>query len=61
MPGSVDARWTLTRVAKLIERRIGVVFTLRGMSYVAATNVGYSLQVAARRTLARPEWSEVRA
>ncbi|MET8350794.1 MULTISPECIES: winged helix-turn-helix domain-containing protein [unclassified Micromonospora] len=34
MPGCVDARWTLARVARLIERRFGVAYTLRGVSYL---------------------------
>jgi putative transposase len=43
-----DARWTLLRVAELIQRRFGVGYTLRGVSYLLH-RMGYTLQVPARR------------
>jgi transposase len=49
-----DARWTLSRVAELIERRFGVCYTLRGVSYLLH-RMGYSLQVPARRAVERDE------
>jgi transposase len=49
-----DARWTLARVAELIERRCGVDYTLRGVSYLLH-RMGYSLQVPARRAVERDE------
>lgn len=50
--GWADARWTLTRVAEVIERRFGVGYTLRGVSYLLH-RMGYSLQVPARRAVER--------
>jgi transposase len=50
--GWVDARWTLARVAELIERSFGVGYTLRGVSYLLH-RMGYSLQVPARRAVER--------
>lgn len=47
-----DARWTLSRVAELIERRFGVGYTLRGVSYLLH-RMGYSLQIPARRAVER--------
>jgi transposase len=47
-----DARWTLARVAELIERLFGVCYTLRGVSYLLH-RMGYSLQVPARRAVER--------
>src|SRR3954470_13014978 len=32
--GWADARWTLARVAEVIERRFGITYTLRGVSYL---------------------------
>ena len=49
-----DARWTLARVAALIERRFGASYTLRGVSYLLH-RMGYSLQVPARRAVERDE------
>ncbi|MET8091514.1 winged helix-turn-helix domain-containing protein [Micromonospora sp. NPDC005220] len=47
-----DARWTLARVAEVIERRFGVSYTLRGVSYLLH-RVGYSQQVPTRRAVER--------
>lgn len=52
--GWADARWTLSRVAELIQRRFGVGYTLRGVSYLLH-RMGYSLQVPARRAIERDE------
>ena len=49
-----DARWTLARVAELIERRFGVPYTLRGVSFLLH-RMGYTLQVPARRPVERDE------
>jgi transposase len=49
-----DARWTLARVAELIQRRFGVGYTLRGVSYLLH-RMGYTLQVPARRAIERDE------
>lgn len=54
MHGWDDARWTLARVAELIQRRFGVGYTLRGVSYLLH-RMGYSLQVPARRAIERDE------
>ncbi|MEU4422524.1 winged helix-turn-helix domain-containing protein [Actinoplanes sp. NPDC024001] len=50
--GWTDARWTLTRVAEVIERRFGVCYTLRGVSYLLH-RIGYSRQVPTRRAIER--------
>ena len=50
--GWQDARWTLTRVAEAIERRFGVSYTLRGVSYLLH-RIGYSQQVPTRRAIER--------
>lgn len=50
--GWVDARWTLARVAELIERRFEVTYTLRGVSYLLH-RIGYSQQVPTRRAIER--------
>lgn len=47
-----DARWTLARVAELIERRFEVSYTLRGVSYLLH-RMGYSQQVPTRRAIER--------
>lgn len=47
-----DARWTLARVAEVIERRFEVIYTLRGVSYLLH-RVGYSRQVPTRRAIER--------
>jgi len=47
-----DARWTLARVAELIERRFAVTYTLRGVSYLLH-RIGYSQQVPTRRAIER--------
>jgi len=47
-----DARWTLARVADVIERRFGVDYTLRGVSYLLH-RMGYSQQVPTRRAVER--------
>ncbi|MBQ0896698.1 winged helix-turn-helix domain-containing protein [Micromonospora sp. U56] len=39
-----DARWTLARVADVIERRFEVTYSLRGVSHLLH-RMGYSLQV----------------
>jgi transposase len=50
--GWADARWTLARVADVIERRFGVSYTLRGVSYLLH-RIGYSQQVPTRRAIER--------
>src|SRR4051794_5492572 len=52
--GWADARWTLARVAEVIERLFGVDYTLRGVSYLLP-RIGYTLQVPARRSIERDE------
>lgn len=52
--GWADARWTLARVAEVIERSFGVAYTLRGVSYLLH-RMGYTLQVPARRAVERDE------
>lgn len=47
-----DARWTLARVAELIERRFAITYTLRGVSYLLH-RIGYSQQVPTRRAIER--------
>jgi transposase len=47
-----DARWTLARVAELIERRFEITYTLRGVSYLLH-RIGYSQQVPTRRAIER--------
>ena len=50
--GWVDARWTLARVAEVIERLFGVSYTPRGVSYLLH-RMGYSQQVPTRRAIER--------
>ncbi|MDG4787047.1 winged helix-turn-helix domain-containing protein [Micromonospora sp. WMMD1102] len=50
--GWPDARWTLARVAEVIERRFAVGYTLRGVSYLLH-RLGYSQQVPTRRAVER--------
>nr|WP_286047545.1 winged helix-turn-helix domain-containing protein [Verrucosispora sp. ts21] len=50
--GWEDARWTLARVAEVIERRFAVDYTLRGVSYLLH-RMGYSQQVPTRRAVER--------
>lgn len=50
--GWQDARWTLARVAEVIERRFSVSYTLRGVSYLLH-RIGYSQQVPTRRAVER--------
>lgn len=52
--GWADARWTLARIAELIERHFAVTYTLRGVSYLLH-RIGYTLQVPARRAVERDE------
>jgi transposase len=47
-----DARWTLVRVAEVIERRFEITYTLRGVSYLLH-RMGYSQQVPTRRAIER--------
>ena len=47
-----DARWTLARVAEVIERHFAITYTLRGVSYLLR-RIGYSQQVPARRAIER--------
>jgi transposase len=47
-----DARWTLARIAELIERRFEITYTLRGVSYLLH-RIGYSQQVPTRRAIER--------
>ncbi|MFG1913815.1 winged helix-turn-helix domain-containing protein [Micromonospora sp. NPDC048898] len=50
--GWEDARWTLARVAGVIDRRFAVNYTLRGVSYLLH-RMGYSQQVPTRRAVER--------
>jgi putative transposase len=52
--GWADQRWTLARVAELIERLFAEQYTPRGVSYLLH-RLGYSLQVPARRAIERDE------
>ncbi|MFG2987655.1 winged helix-turn-helix domain-containing protein [Streptomyces sp. NPDC048258] len=66
---SEDQRWTLARVAELIHRLFGYVYTPRGVSYLLH-RLGWSPQVPAHRAVERDEqavarwrteqWSRVR-
>jgi transposase len=49
-----DQRWTLARVAVLIERLSGVSYTLRGVSFLLH-RLGFSPQVPAHRAFERDE------
>jgi putative transposase len=49
-----DQRWTLARVAALIERLNGVSYTLRGVSFLLH-RLGFSPQVPAHRAFERDE------
>lgn len=50
--GWADQRWTLARVAELIESMFAVSYTLRGVSYLLH-RMGYTVQVPARRAVER--------
>src|SRR4051794_21678996 len=50
--GRDDARWTLARVAELIERRFEIIYTLPGVSYLLH-RIGYRRQVPTRRAIER--------
>ena len=50
--GWVDQRWTLARVAALIQRLFGVSYTLRGVSSLLH-RIGWTPQVPARRAIER--------
>jgi transposase len=52
--GWADQRWTLARVAELIERLFAVEYTLRGVSYLLHRR-GYRRQVPARRAVERDQ------
>ena len=47
-----DARWTLARVAEVIERRFAITYMLRGVSYLLH-RIGWTPQVPARRAVER--------
>jgi transposase len=49
-----DQRWTLARVAALIERLAGISYTLRGVSFLLH-RLGFSPQVPAHRAFERDE------
>lgn len=49
-----DQRWTLARVAELIQRLFKVGYTLRGVSYLLHRN-GFTPQVPAHRAIERDE------
>ena len=51
---TADQRWTLARVAALIQRLFGVGYTLRGVSYLLH-RIGWTPQVPARRAVERDE------
>lgn len=52
--GWADQRWTLARVAELIEQLFDVSYTLKGVSLLLH-RMGYSLQVPDRRAVERNE------
>jgi transposase len=52
--GYEDQRWTLARVAELIEGLFGYRYTLRGVSYLLH-RLGFSLQAPVRRAVERDE------
>ena len=49
-----DQRWTLARVADLIERLFGVVYTPRGVGYLLH-RIGYTVQVPKQRAVEQNE------
>jgi transposase len=49
-----DQRWTLARMAELVERLFGEQYTLRGMSYLVH-RMGFTPQVPARRAAQRDQ------
>lgn len=49
-----DQRWTLARIAEVINERFGVRYTLRGTSYLLHW-IGWSPQVPKRRAVERDE------
>jgi transposase len=49
-----DQRWTLARVAELIEEEFGQSYTLRGVAYLLHRN-GFTVQVPTRRAIERDE------
>ncbi|MGH3930867.1 MAG: winged helix-turn-helix domain-containing protein [Pseudonocardiaceae bacterium] len=49
-----DQRWTLARVAELIERRFRISYTLRGVGYLLH-RIGWSWQSPTRRAAERDE------
>lgn len=49
-----DQRWTLARIARLVERLFGVSYTLKGMSLLLH-RIGFSVQVPAHRAAERDE------
>ena len=51
---TADQRWTLARVAALIQRLFGIDYTLRGVSYLLH-RIGWTPQVPARRAVERDE------
>jgi transposase len=51
---SEDQRWTLARVAELIEEEFGQSYTLRGVAYLLHRN-GFTVQVPTRRAIERDE------
>ena len=61
--GWEDQCWTLARIAELVRRRFGVVYTLAGLDLLLH-RMGWSVQVPARRAAGRDEagiaaWREV--
>src|ERR1700722_9098094 len=49
-----DQRWTLARIAELIEEEFGQSYTLRGVGYLLERN-GFTVQVPTRRAVERDE------
>jgi transposase len=49
-----DQRWTLARIARLVERLFGVSYTLKGMSLLLH-RIGFTAQVPAHRAAERDE------
>jgi transposase len=52
--GWEDQCWTLARIAEVVRRRFGVVYTLAGLDLLLH-RIGWSVQVPARRAAERDE------
>ena len=49
-----DQRWTLARVAELVDEQFGESYTVRGVAYLLHRN-GFTVQVPTRRAVERDE------